>query len=395
MIALRHKFLSALLATTLILPAAIIAADPQTLNVGAIFSVSGRAKALGQPEKETVVLVTDMINKAGGINGSRLHVVVEDDDTSESAAMAAADKLINQDKVLAIIGPSISGISLKVKPVCESAGVPMVSCAAAEAIVTPPETSRYIFKTPQLDSHVAVRILEHMKQNGITKIFVLRETSPFGEEGAGKIRHYAPGLGIEVVGEETFKPRDTTMTDQLKKAGERGAQAVVNWSIPPTQTIIPKDMRRIGMNVPLYSSHSFGNPKLLKAAGPAGEGMVFPGGRLLVAPDLPADHPHKSMLMAYKQAYEKEYNTPVTTFGGHAYDAIWLVANALKAMNVTPQMNPAQARRAVRDGIEQTRGWQGTGGRFNMTPTDHTGLDKNDSLEMLTVKNGAIVRLVP
>jgi len=370
------------------------AADKKPLKLGAIFAVSGKASWLGDPEKKTVLMIVDQINKSGGVNGYPLEVIVEDDEGLEPKAVNAAEKLINKDNVLAILGPSLSGNSLAIKPIVEKAKVPLISAAAAEAIVTPPESATFIFKVAPLDHHVAMRILEQLKKMGIDKIGILSETLGFGQQGRKQLQHYAKEMGIEIVADETYGPADTDMTAQLKKIQSSGAKAVVNWSIVPAQSIVPKNMRQLEMNIPLFQSHGFGNPKYIKAAGEAAEGTIFPASRLLVAEVLPDDHFHKKVLMAYKSEYEKNFEPPVSTFGGHGYDALWLAINAVKAKNVTPEMDVAQARQLIRDGIEETKGWVGTAGTFNMSPKDHTGLNKYDSLEMLYVdKGGKIIPL--
>jgi branched-chain amino acid transport system substrate-binding protein len=370
------------------------AASKKPLKIGAIFSVTGPAAWLGEPEKKTVLMIEEDINKAGGINGHPLQVLIEDDETQEAKAVNAVEKLIDKDNVLALIGPSISGASLAVKPICEKDKVPDVSCAAAEKIVTPISDSKYIFKTPQLDSHVAMRILEQLKKMGINKIGIISSTSAFGNQGRLQLHKYAKNIGIEIVADETYGPNDTDMTAQLKKIESSGAGAVVNWSIEPAQSLVPKNMRQLGMKIPLFQSHGFGNPKYIQAAGTAAEGIIFPAGRLLVADSLPANHWQKKVLMKYKTEYEKKYGPPVSTFGGHAYDALWIVVNAMKAKKITPDMNVAKARNLIRDGIEETHNWIGMSGHFNMSPKDHTGLDKDDSLEMLTVaKGGKIIPL--
>jgi len=180
----------------------------------------------------------------------------------------------------------------------------------------------------------------------------------------------------------------------LKKIDSAGAKAVVNWSIEPAQSLVAKNMKQLGMKAILFQSHGFGNPKYIQAAGEAAEGIIFPAGRLLVAEVLPDDHFQKKVLVEYKTAYEKLYGPPVSTFGGHAYDALWIVVNAIKAKKITPDMDLAKARQLLRDGIEETKDWVGTAGKFNMSPKDHTGLDKDGSLEMLTVdKGGKIIPL--
>ncbi|MEW6350448.1 MAG: ABC transporter substrate-binding protein [Thermodesulfobacteriota bacterium] len=382
------------LVVALALAAIVQAQEKKPLKVGAIFAVTGKASWLGDPEKKTATMIVEEVNKAGGVNGFPLQVLVEDDEGVEAKAVNAAEKLVNKENVLAIIGPSLSGSSLAIKPIMEKGKVPLVSAAAAEAIVTPIAESTFVFKTPQLDSHVAVRILEQIKKMGISKIALITDTVAFGQQGRKQLQHYAKEMGLEVVGDETFGPADTDMTAQLKKIGSSGAGAVVGWTIVPAQSIIPKNMKQLGMKIPLFLSHGFGNPKYISAAGPAAEGIIFPAGRLLVVDALPADHAQKKVLTQYKTAYEKLHGPPVSTFGGHAYDSLWLVINAMKAKKITPDMDLTQARKLIRDGLEETKGWVGTAGVFNMSPKDHTGLDKDGSLELLVVdKGGKIIPL--
>jgi branched-chain amino acid transport system substrate-binding protein len=370
-------------------------AEGRTLKIGAIFSVTGKSRNQGEPERNTVTMVAEEINASGGVNGYPVELVQADDETSETLAVQQVKRLIEEDKVLAIVGPTISGISLKVKPLCEEAGVPMVSCAAAQAIVTPPESSRYTFKTPQLDSHVAVKLLEYIKGKGIQKIAVLSEGTVFGEQGGIQTDKYAKEAGMEVVAKETYRTIDTTMKTQLNRIQRSGAGALIIWAGMATQTVVPKNMKELGIKIPLFASHGFANPKYAATAGEAGEGIIFPGSVLLVADTLSEDHPRKKLLMAYKTAYEKRYRSPVSAFGGHAYDALKLVLRAIKDTGVNPNMDVARARELIRDELERTRGWMGTAGVFNMNPNDHTGLDKETSLTLLVVRGGKFTLLAP
>jgi branched-chain amino acid transport system substrate-binding protein len=363
------------------------------LRVGAVFSITGRNSAIGKANKNTVLMVAEQVNKAGGINGFPLEVIMEDDLTLQSAAKAAVTKFIETDKVLAVVGPCISGNSLAVKAKCESAGIPMVSSAAAQAIVEPVEQSKFIFKTPQRDSHAVLRILEQIKDMGITKIAIISETTPFGKQGREHLRQLAPKLGIEIGADETFGPTTVTMVPQLQRIQAGGVGAVVNWSVLPTQTVVPREMRKLGINLPLFHSHGFGSPKNLQLCGPACEGVMFPQGRLPVAELLPDGHFHKRMLVEYRQAYKKAFGKQATTFGAQGHDAIWLIVNAMKKKKITPFMEVAKARLLIREGIEETAGWVGACGVFNMSPTDHVGLDKDRSLDMLAVRGGKIVPL--
>ncbi len=358
------------------------AASP--LKVGAIFAVTGPASWLGQPEKNTVLMLEEQINAAGGINGRPLKVIVEDTEGDETKAVLAIKKLIYRDEVLAVIGPSRSGTTLAVIPIAEEAQIPLISCAAAETITTP--LKKWVFQTPQKDADAVRRIYEHMNKSGISKIGIITVTSGFGMAGREQLKSLAPASGIEIVADETYGPGDTDMTAQLDKIKASGAKAVVNWSIEPAQVIVPKNMRQLGMKIPLYQSHGFGNVKYAEAAGEAGEGIIFPAGRLLAVDTLADDHPQKALLARYKANYEAKFKEDVSTFGGHAYDALMLVVEALQA--------GGPDKEKIRSYIENKTGFIGTGGIFNFSPESHYGLDPK-AFAMLTVKNGKFVVLEP
>ncbi len=375
-------------ATTLI-AGSLIAAGPalkeekeESYKIGAIFAITGSASWLGEPERNTVVMYLKEINQAGGINGHPIELIVEDTEGNVTKAVNAVNKLITKDEVLAIIGPSRSGTTLAIIPIIERYKVPLLSCAAAEAIVVP--VKKWVFKTPQKDSDATICIFEYMKGHDITKIAIITGTTGFGDQGRKQLKKLAPDYGIEIVADETYGPKDTDMTAQLTKIMAKKPQAIVNWSIVPAQSIVAKNMRHLGMKIPLYQSHGFGNVRFAKACGEAGEGIIFPAGRLLAVDSLPYTHPQKKVLAAYKKKYEERYKDAVSTFGGHAYDALYILVGALK------KAGPDRAK--IRDAIENTKGFVGTGGTFNYSPTDHTGL-KKDAFEMLTVKNGEFVVL--
>lgn len=373
----------------IVLPVLLFAqsAEKKALKIGAIFSTSGTGRALGDAENKTAAMIVERVNAAGGINGFPVQLIVQDDESLGTKALGDAQKLIEQDQVLAIVGPSMIGSGLRIKPVCETAKVPMVSCAASEAIVTPPDSSRFMFMTSQTDAHAAVRILEQIKIMGILKIGLLTDTLPFGQEGRKHLQTCAKNIRIDVVGDETYGPNVTNMTPALEKLKANGALAIVNWSSVPVQTIVAKNMKALGMNIPLFHSTGFGREHL-KALGEAGEGIMFPQGRLLAVDMLPDDHYHKKVLSDYKKAYETKYNSEVSTFGGQAYDALWLVLNAIKVKRITPDTPVALARQQIRDGLEETKDWVGIAGTFNMNEMDHVGLDKYDAIEMIVVTKG-------
>lgn len=359
-------------------------ASGEPIKIGAIFAITGRAAWLGEPERNTAKMIADEINAAGGVNGRPIELVIEDTEGVEATAVTAVRKLITRDKVVAIIGPSTSGVTMAVIPIMMENEVPLISCAAAAAIVQPVQERKWIFKTPQMDADCVVRIYEHMKAKDISKIAIITGTTGFGKGGRDQLKGLSDEMGITIVADETYAPTDTDMTAQLTKIKASNVQAVVNWSIGPTQSIVPKNMRQLGMKIPLYQSHGFGNIKYAEAAGQAAEGIVFPAGRLLVAEKLPETHPQKKLLVDYKTSYEKKFGDQASTFGGHAYDALKITVKAIEMGEAT--------REGIRDSLEKIKDFVGTAGIFNMSPTDHVGLTQ-EAFAMLTVKDCKFVPL--
>lgn len=354
------------------------ASEVEPIKVGAVFSITGGASFLGAPEAKTVEMLADKLNQAGGINGRKIEMIIKDTGGKPENAISMTKQLIDEDKVLAILGPSTSGETMAIKDICQEGKTILLSCAAAENIVNP--VASYVFKTPQKDSDAARRIFGIMKEKAISKIGVITSNDGFGMAGKAQIEKLAPEAGITVVISEVYDKQDTDLTGILTKIKGENVQAVVNWSIVPAQSLVAKNMKQIGLDVPLFQSHGFGNIKYVEAGGDAANGTIFPCGRLLVADVLPDNHPQKKLLLQYKQDYESRYKEPVSTFGGHAYDAFEILVAAIrKAGSAEPEK--------VREAIENLTGFVGTAGIFNFSAQDHNGLGL-DAFEMLTVKDG-------
>jgi branched-chain amino acid transport system substrate-binding protein len=358
---------------------AAYAAEP--IKVGAIFSVTGGASLLGGPERRTAEMLIEEWNAKGGWLGRKIELIVRDSASEPEKAVAFAKQLIEENKVVAIIGPSTTGETMQIKELCTRNNTLLISCAAAEAIVNP--VAPFVFKTPQNDRFAAQKIYAKMQALKIKKIGIVSANDGFGKTGRDQLKKLAPESGITIVADEVYERDATDLTAVVTKLKASGAEAIVNWSIVPAQSILPKNMKQVGFNVPLFQSHGFGNLEYVKAAGDAAEGILFPAGRLLVAAELPAKHPQKALLVAYGQSYEKRYREPASTFGGHAYDALLILDAAIKkAGSAEPEK--------VRAAVEELRGLVGTAGVFNFSATDHNGLTI-DAFEMLTVKNGKFV----
>lgn len=363
------------------------------IKLGFVASITGGASFLGQPEKDTALMVQEWLNKEGGIKGVPVQILIEDSKSDPSQAVLATKKLIESDKVVAIIGSSTSGESMAMAPICETAKIPMISMAAALQIVTPadeykritgtsemPRVQRpWIFKTPQTDTSAVEAIYAHMKKKGIAKVGIVTVSDGFGSSGRTELKRMAPKYGITLVADEVYGPKDADMTAQLTKIKTSGAQAVINWSVGPTQVIVTKNWKAMAM-VPLYQSHGFGSKRNIELAGGAAEGVIAPLGRLVVWEKLAKTHPQYQVLSRYASEYQKRTKAEVSTFGGHGYDGLYMAVDALKAVG------PDKAK--IRDFLENNiKNWPGTGGVFNISAADHTGLDLS-AFEMIQVEKG-------
>lgn len=173
--------------------------------IGAIFAITGDASSLGIPERNTAVMLEKMINDAGGIKGHPLKIIIEDNKSEPSEAVNAAMRLIEKDKVLAIIGPSRTGDSLAVANVAEKAKVPLISSAAGIDIVEP--VKPWVFKTPQSDRMAVQQIIRYLKSKNISRVAILSDSSGFGKGGLKEIRALMPDAGFKFSTMEEMVPK--------------------------------------------------------------------------------------------------------------------------------------------------------------------------------------------
>jgi branched-chain amino acid transport system substrate-binding protein len=365
-------------------------AGEDTYKVGAVFAVSGFMSGLGEPEKQTVEMMVDQINEAGGINGRDLEVIVYDTESDTTKCVTMIERLIEQDEVLAIIGPSGSGTSNASVTTVTSAEIPLVSCAASIDIITPIADRYWVFKTPQTEVQAIREIYAHLEDEGITQVALITDTSGFGAAGRKYLMSDAEDYGITVLEDETFTSSDTSMQTQLTVIkGNDDVEAVICWATDQESSVVARDMQTLEMDVPLYCSHGIANMDFITNAGEAGNGVIFPAGKLLVIDDVPASDPQKNVLTEYKSDFEALHGAgTVNTFGGHAYDALSMVVMAIEAsVETLDDLSLAQARAKIRDEIEEIEGFAGTGGVFTMSATDHLGMAEG-SLALIEIVDG-------
>jgi branched-chain amino acid transport system substrate-binding protein len=361
--------------SVMLLTAVAFAAEP--LKIGALFSVTGPPSFLGEPERNTAQMVVDEINKSGGIKGRKLELVIYDTAGDATKAVQLANKLIKDDNVVAIIGPSTTGETMAVIPVVEKEKVPLISCAAGSKITDP--VKPYVFKTAQNDGLAVAKIFENLQKNKINKVAILTVSDGFGASGREQLKNHAASYGMTLVVDDTYGPKDTDMTAQLTKIRGSEAQAIICWGTNPGPAVIAKNVKQLGIKLPLYMSHGVSSKKFIELAGDASEGIILPSGKVIVADQLPASDPQKTALVGYVQSYQKQYGVEGDHFGGHAWDAVNLLKRAIEA--------GATTREAIREQLEKSANFAGIGGVFNFSAQDHAGLTK-DAFVLVRIKGG-------
>ncbi|MCF3936319.1 ABC transporter substrate-binding protein [Acuticoccus sp. M5D2P5] len=359
------------------LPAAAQSGEP--IKIGAVLSASGPASFLGEPEKKTIELYVDRINEDGGLLGRPVELIVYDSGGDANQARTFATRLVEDDGIVAMVGGSTTGTTMAMAPIFDDYEIPLMSLAGAVVIIDPVQP--FVFKTPHTDKMACEKIFEDIEKRGLSKVALISGTDGFGKSMREQCLGVVGDYGIEIVADESYGPKDSDMTPQLTNIkNTAGLEAIVNPGFGQGPAIVTRNAAQLGIDVPFYQSHGVASKSFIELAGDAAEGVRLPASALLVAELLPDDDPQKDVVVDYKTTYEAETGEPVSTFGGHAYDGLMLVFDAIKRANSTDPV-------AIRDALEETKDFIGTGGVVNMTPDDHLGLDLS-AFRMLEIQNG-------
>jgi branched-chain amino acid transport system substrate-binding protein len=339
----------------------------ETIKIGTVLSITGPASFLGDPEAETLKMLVADINANGGVVGKNLELVVYDSAGDANTARTFATRLVEEDKIVAMVGGSTTGTTMAMIPIFEEAGIPFISLAGAVAIIDP--VKKFVFKTPHTDKMACQKIFEDMNNLGIAKIGLISGAGGFDQSMRKECTNAADSYGIAIVADESYGAKDSDMTPQLTKIkNTAGLQAILNPGFGQGPAIVTRNARQLGITVPLYQSHGVASKKFIELAGDAANGVRLPAAALLVADKLGDDDQQKAVVTSYKAMYEKTTGQPVSTFGGHAYDGMMILVEAIKRAGAA---DPAK----IRDEIEATKGFMGTAGLVNMSAEDHLGLD--------------------
>ncbi|WP_077036159.1 ABC transporter substrate-binding protein [Pelomonas sp. KK5] len=355
------------------------------INVGVTVSATGPAASLGIPEKNTIALMPTTIA------GQKINYIVLDDASDTTQAVANTRKLISEHKVDVVLGSTVTPNSLAMIDAVSEASTPMISMAASARIVEPVDAKkRWVFKTPQNDIMMALAIATHMQSQGVKTAGYIGFADAYGEGWYNEFNKIASLKGITIIANERYNRTDTSVTGQVLKLVAAKPDAILIGASGTPAALPQKTLKERGYTGKYYQTHGVANNDFLRVGGKDVEGTFLPSGPVLVASQLPNDNPVKKSALAYIATYEAANGKgSVSTFGGHAWDAGMLLQAAVPvALKKGAQPGTPAFRAALRDALESTKDVAGAHGVFNMSPTDHLGLDQRARV-MVKIENGA------
>jgi branched-chain amino acid transport system substrate-binding protein len=352
------------------------------MKVGVITSSTGPISVVGIPQKNSVALLP---KEVGGIS---IDYIILDDASDPTQTVQHVKKLLSEDKVDAIIGPSGSANAVGIIGFMAESGTPLLAPVGTTAVVLPmDDKKKWVFKTTQNDDLIASALIDRMKATNVKSVGIIATNDPYGENWVKTFSALAAKAGIAVTGTEYFQRADTSTTAQCLKTIAANPDAVLI-ATAGAATVLPQTtLFDQGYKGKIYQTHGAAAPAFLKLGGAKVEGTILAASLMLVIDEIPDANPVKKVAVAYIDDYKKLYGTPPATFGANVYDAGLLLANAIPAAAKIAKPGTAEFRAALRDALEQTKELVGTQGVYNMTPQDHSGFDSRGR-EMITVKEG-------
>ncbi len=343
--------------------------------------VTGGGSNLGEPQRNWAEIMIERLAESGGIVGPdgvlhEVEIIVGDTESNSDVAASLARRYVNEDEVVALIMGSVTPVSLAIAEVATEAEVPYISMASSLAIISDPDTGEmrpWVFKVAQSNGDVAEWQVQRLDSMGVSSICYMYENTDYGKNCYDTSSAMLADAGFENVFERTFERTDTEFP-QVPGIEAAGCDVVIIGAIPPGAANAHVAIRTTLPDIPIIHGHGVCTTDFITAGGEAVEGAEMPCSAVIIAEDIPADHPAKDIWMDFKNAYEAYTGQPASTFGGHAYDALYWVIDALETL---PEgLTLAEQRAAVRDYIENDiKEWPGTAGIFNLAPDDHYGLD--------------------
>ncbi len=359
---------------------------PASYKIGINLELTGGASVWGVPQKNAVEMLVEELNQKGGINGVPIELVVYDNESSETQSLVVTKKLVEQDKVLAVIGGGTTPTTMPIVPYMNQQKVTLVSVGSGDGIVEPASERPYIFKTPSNNNDISNSIAAFLKEKGKTNVAFMAMNNAYGEDGRKSFETVAKEYGLNIVATEKFGGGDKDMKPQLTTIKSKNPDAVVVWAIPPSASIVNRNFWELKLDSMLIYSAGAGSNAFVELAGPeAAEGTYIASGKVWVADQLADSDPQKELITKYVKDFESKFKTGVSPIDGMAYDTMLLLAKAIEMAG--DQVN----RETIRENMEKIQNLVGTTGVFNLSPDDHQGLKPEDVI-ILQVKGGRWVK---
>lgn len=355
--------------------------DSDTIKIAGIHSLSGGAAPLGEPIEETLKMLVEKQNEAGGINGKKIEYITYDDKSDQNESVLAMKKAVTQDKVAAVIGGTISGNALAMVPIAEQNKVPFIATAASRLIYEDEsgEQRGYVFKVSPDDTQAIEKILEYLKEKGLTDVAWLNVSNNFGTGALAEFDKMAADYGVKAIIKDEFEATVKDAKPMLTRVKKENPQAVIVWGTVQETAVVVKNIRELGLEQPIIGSHGISSAQMFELAGDAANGLLFPSAKQIVVDQLDDSDPQKELILAFKEQYESEYNKSVSLFTAHAWDAFTFIVKAVEEKGTDGT--------AIKEYLENDLGeFVGHDGVFNITADNHNGLSA-DSLVMIKIED--------
>ena len=353
------------------------------LKVGIVVAATGPAASLGIPQKNTASLLPKEMS------GQKVEYIVLDDASDTSTAVRNIKKLIDEERVDVVIGPSTTPNAIAMTPPAVESETPVISLAAAAALILPMDASkRWIFKTPQNDSLMAGAVVDHMAAAKITTVAIIALSDSYGQNWVNEMTRLSAEKNIRIVANEAYQPTDASVTGQVLRVVAAKPDAILIASRGTPAVLPAKSLKERGYKGPIYQTHGVANNDFLRVGGKDVDGSIVPVGPVLVASQLPDSNASKKLALEYTRLYEQAYGPgSVATFGAHLWDASLLLQAALPGALAKAKPGTPAFRVALRDSIENVKNLTITQGVMTMTAADHSGLDQRARV-MVVVDDG-------
>lgn len=383
-----EKVLLKKVAAIIVLGIVPLASASAQVKIGLLVSATGPTSAIGIPQKNTAALLPTRIGDAS------VEYIQLEDGGDATRAVQNAKKLIGENNVDAIIGPSTTPNAFAILDIVAEAKVTLLATVGTQAVIEPVDAKkRWVFKTTQNDDLIAAALLKHMARTGVRTVGFIGFNDPYGENWFKVFSGLADKAGIRIVASERYARADQSVTGQALKLIAAKPDAVLIAAVGGPAVLPQVTLFDQGYRGRIYQTHAVATDEFIRLGKEKVEGTVLAAGSMLVSDDIADTDPIKKVALTYISAYEKRFGQKPATFGANTYDSGLILQRAIPAALKVAKPGTEEFRVALRDAIERERDVVGCQGVFNMSPTNHNGMDERARV-LVTVRDGRF-RLLP